>query len=111
MVPNRYVTLPMRGREARLIALETDAPPGLLEIHHRLVTRLARAPRKNPSDGYLPHFTLLRFKPSARGFRLREDEVEPIATPIFRIDRIALMRSALSVHGADHAVIEEVMLA
>src|SRR5690606_37699260 len=37
--PVRFMTLPPRGRP-RLVALETDAPAGLLELQRRLAQRL-----------------------------------------------------------------------
>lgn len=59
LVPTQYISLPKRGH-SRLIACETDAHPTLLEIHNRLVTRLAHKLRKNIKDRYLPHLTLCR---------------------------------------------------
>ena len=105
LTPQSLTTLPKRG-DARLIALETDAPATLIEIHRRLVTRLANDPRRHPSDRFLPHFTLLRFKPPVR-FRLGEIEAD---APPFRIDRICLMRSILRAEGAEHATVAEVPL-
>jgi len=105
LTPKGFTTLPERG-DARLIALETDAPPALIEIHKRLVTRLANNPRHHPSEKFLPHFTLLRFRPAVR-FRLGKMEID---VPPFRIERMSLMRSILRSGGAEHATVAEMPL-
>jgi len=94
----RLVTLPHRG-PARLVALETDTPPGLLEIQRRLVKRLSRSPRDRPGDAFLPHITLARFDGGAvPGVRV-DERFEPLS---FRVEHVVLMRSVLSAAGAEH---------
>jgi 2'-5' RNA ligase len=93
------IRLPERGR-ARLIAAEADRPPGLMEIQRRLAARLARNPRRNPSDRFRPHLTLCRFRSPTNLGRLDEPlEVEP-----FAVREISLMRSTLRPQGAQHDV-------
>ena len=91
------ITLPQRG-PARLVAAETDRPPELLEIQRRLVTRLARSPRRDPSDRFRPHLTLCRFKKPKRGIELEN----PLDFRSFVVDKVALMRSTLRSDGAHH---------
>jgi 2'-5' RNA ligase len=103
----RLVTLPERGRP-RLIAMETDSPPALLEIHRRLVKRLAHPTRsgRGRQDRFRPHLTLLRFQGSARA----EEVDQPVALDPFLVSEIVLMRSVLRAEGAEHTVVEAVKL-
>jgi 2'-5' RNA ligase len=96
----RLATLPERG-PVRLVAAFTDAPPQLLELHRRLVARLARAPRSKKGDRFNPHLTLARFGGSGTPPRL---DLPHAATP-FRVGHILLMRSTLRPAGAEHAEI------
>ena len=93
----RLITLGHRGR-ARLVAAETDRPPELLEIQRRLVTRLARSPRRNPADRFRPHLTLCRFKKPTKGIALDS----PLDTEPFRVQQVVLMKSTLRSDGAQH---------
>ena len=93
----RLITLGHR-RSARLVAAETDRPPELLEIQRRLVTRLARSPRRNPADRFRPHLTLCRFKKPTKGIALDSSlDTEP-----FRVQQVVLMKSTLRSDGAQH---------
>jgi len=105
--PTRRAALP------RLLVAEMNQPKYLLELHHRLVQRLAKHPRPESNDRYSPHLTLCRFRP----FRLSE---YPIAdhdwvhggvdvhrdnggVPLsFTVDRFSLMKSTLDRKGAIH---------
>ena len=93
----RLITLPQRG-PSRLIAAETDRPPELLEIQRRLVTRLARSPRRDVTDQFRPHLTLCRFKKPTRGIELEN----PLDFRSFLVDKVALMKSTLRSDGAQH---------
>ncbi len=93
----QLITLPQRG-PSRLIAAETDRPPELLEIQRRLVTRLARSPRRDATDRFRPHLTLCRFKKPKRGIELEN----PLDCISFRVDKVALMKSTLRSDGAQH---------
>ncbi len=93
----RLITLGQRGR-ARLVAAETDRPPGLLEIQRRLVTRLACSPRRDPSDRFRPHLTLCRFKTATKRIALDS----PLETEPFRVQQVVLMKSTLRSDGAQH---------
>lgn len=107
LTPKRLVTFPERGRP-RLIALDTDSPPALLEVHHRLVQRLAKTTRSGHArdDRFRPHFTLLRFTGSASP----RDVDAPVSSPSFLVSEIVLMRSVLRPEGAEHTVVETVPL-
>ena len=95
--PSWFITLPEEGF-ARLVAVETDEPPALLEIKRRLVTRLARTKRER-SRGFRPHLTVCRFRNPARLQAPLREETE---IPAFSVDRITLMKSTLSPSGAEH---------
>jgi 2'-5' RNA ligase len=86
------VTLP-RGTAARLVAAEFNAPPELMEIHRRLVSRLAR--RARDRQHFTPHMTLCRFK---HGESVGEILV-PLDGPQFSVRTIRLMRSVLRPAG------------
>ena len=105
LVPMRLVTFPDR-RPPRLIAVETDAPAGLLEAQRRLAQRLARSPRSRAGDRFRPHLTVCRFTGSAKP--------KPVDAPVrlspFPVDRIVLMRSVLKPTGAEHLPVEAVRL-
>jgi 2'-5' RNA ligase len=106
LVPIRLITLPERGMP-RLIAMETDAPPQLLEMHRRLAQRLARSPRAKAGDGFLPHLTVCRFTASARPQPLDH----PVSLEPFPIAVISLMQSILRSEGAIHSVVSSISLA
>ena len=93
----RLITLPQRG-PARLVGVETDRPPELLEIQRRLVTRLARSPRRDSTDRFRPHLTLCRFKKPTQGIEL----ASPFDSTSFVVEKVALMRSTLHPDGAQH---------
>lgn len=105
LTPQRLITLPQRG-PARLIACATDAPPQLLELHRRLVHRLAQRARSHANDRFLPHHTLCRFRPPAAvvldGAMGRVDP--------FSVERIRLMRSVLKPEGAEHFEVSSMAL-
>ncbi|MGD9693774.1 MAG: RNA 2',3'-cyclic phosphodiesterase [Phycisphaerales bacterium] len=103
--PRRLITLPERGG-ARLMALETDGPPPLLELQRRLASRLARKARREKGDRFLPHLTLCRFREGAQVERVdREVEVEG-----FAVREVKVVRSVLRPSGAEHAVVGSVGL-
>ncbi|MEE9128991.1 MAG: RNA 2',3'-cyclic phosphodiesterase [Phycisphaerales bacterium] len=93
----RLITLGQRG-QARLVAAETDRPPELLEIHRRLVTRLACSVRRNPNDRFRPHLTLCRFKKPTKRIALDS----PLDAGPFRVHQVVLMKSTLRSDGAQH---------
>lgn len=100
-------TLPDAG-PVRLVAALADRPPTLLELHRRLVQRLARRPRRPPEgDDFLPHLTLCRFvQPPPDPLRLPALPV-PIA---FRVEALAIKESRLKPGGAEHRVLRLVGL-
>jgi len=119
--PGGLIALPERG-PARLMALETDGPPALIELHQRLVVRLAREPRGKDEKGraYRPHMTLARFRSPVDRRRLRPSVAHAMerggpaerikGAEAFDVKRIALMRSTLSPAGTAHHVVEWVGL-
>ncbi len=94
----RICTLPERG-PARLIAAVGDLPAELLEMHRRLVQRLARNVLPREKQRFLPHMTLGRFSSPVR--------LPPIDQPIegmtFPVTAVRLMKSTLRPEGAVHA--------
>lgn len=101
LTPARLLTLPLDAPRKRLIAATTDAPPPLLELVDRLGRRLAREPRQKPSDRYLAHLTLLRFRAPTR-----MDPIDrALEAPAFEVGRVSLMRSALRHTGAEHEAV------
>ena len=105
LAPQRLITFPERG-PARLIACETDAPPTLMELHRRLVQRLATKVRSRKDERFRPHFTLCRFTSPVRGMNVDQ----PTTIPEFEIASIHLMRSTLSVSGVTHHAVAAVEL-
>lgn len=89
--------LPERG-PPRLLAAFTDSPPEVLELHRRLVVRLARSVKEKSRDRFTPHLTLIRFGavPTERPGRRA---IGPIA---WEVGEIRLMRSVLKPSGAEH---------
>lgn len=96
LTPRELVCLPERG-EARLVAVETDAPAELLEIQRRLAAKLARPARDR--QRFLPHMTLCRFRNGAKVWRVDPHAVEVEA---FAVREIRLMESVLKPGGAEH---------
>jgi 2'-5' RNA ligase len=103
----KMIALPERG-SSRLIAAETEAPPTLLEIHRRLVQRLARKVhgRGGGHDGFRPHMTLCRFASPVQDFAIDDS----FLSGSFVFDHIALMRSTLWHAGATHHEVLRVAL-
>jgi RNA 2',3'-cyclic 3'-phosphodiesterase len=98
LAPIRFITLPERG-PARLMAVETDAPPSLTELQRRLAIRLARNARDRADGRFLPHLTLARFPGGGiQGVGVSE----AAAFAGFRVDSVRLMCSVLSPRGAWH---------
>ena len=97
LAPAQLITLPQRG-PARLIAVETDAPAGIMELHRRLATRLAGNVRERDRERFRPHLTICRFRSPVRGVSVDRT----LSAAPFRVERITLMRSTLSAEGATH---------
>jgi len=102
-----------RAALPRLLVAEMDGPKYLLELHQRLVQRLAKNPRLEGNDRYLPHVTLCRFRP----FRLSEypiggcdwarrgvelDGTNRDSPFTFIVDGFSLMKSMFNRKGAIH---------
>lgn len=98
LTPLRLVAFPERGTP-RLIAVELDAPAGLMEVRRRLVKRLAREPRREDPERFRPHMTLLRFAGDARPKRVERG----LELPGFEASEIVLFRSVLRPGGAVHS--------
>lgn len=106
LLPRRLVTLPERG-PARLVAMTTDAPAALLELHRRLVARLARRPSRDAGRAFVPHLTLARF-PGVGAPGIRVDH--PLEWEEFLVERVQLMASVLRAQGAEHRQLHSVAL-
>jgi 2'-5' RNA ligase len=102
--PRELMCLPERG-DPRLVAVETDAPAGLLEIQRRLSAKLARPARDR--QRFMPHVTLCRFANGARVWRVERRTVE---TEAFAVREIRLMDSVLRPGGAEHREVGRVGL-
>lgn len=96
-----FITLPERGR-SRLVAVETDAHPTLLELKRRLALRLATNVRENPAKKFRPHLTVCRFRSPAKVSAFDGT----IAEASFDVEELMLMKSTLSPSGALHQVVE-----
>jgi 2'-5' RNA ligase len=106
MAPTRLISLPERGTP-RLLAMEFDAPGPLLEVRRRLVKRLAREPRRENPERFLPHMTVLRYSGYTRARRIEE----AVAVPAFEVREIVLVRSVLRPGGAVHSEVGRARLA
>jgi RNA 2',3'-cyclic 3'-phosphodiesterase len=95
LTPQCLVCFPERGTP-RLIALETDNPPGLQEVRRRLVQRLAKEPRRENTEHFRPHLTLCRFTGAGRPRRIDE----PATRPPFTVEALILFQSTLKPTGA-----------
>lgn len=94
--PLRLIELPEGS--PRLVAMETDAPAELLEIHRRLVHRLARTARAKSAEEFVPHLTLARYAPGGE----RAAALPSVTLAPFRVSEVRLMRSTLAPGGARH---------
>jgi 2'-5' RNA ligase len=101
LTPQALVTLPAgTAQPPRLVAMLTDSPTPLLELQARLATRLLRDQAR--SAGFLPHFTLCRFRHEAQP---RPITLRVSFSPIL-INAIVLVRSVLMASGARHEPLE-----
>lgn len=98
LTPRKLIALPQTG-PARLVAVETDAPAALLELHRRLAHRLAKNARERPGDRFLPHLTLCRFATPGPS---PESLPAPLIIGSFQVRHVTLLRSVLLPEGADH---------
>ncbi len=105
VTPLMLATLPERGTP-RLVAAMTDAPAGLVEIHRRLVHRLAHHVRARSKERFTPHLTLCRFAHGVTPERVAKAMEEPG----FVVERVVLMRSVLLPQGAEHREVRGVGL-
>lgn len=105
--PAHLIAIPDRG-PIRLVAVQTDAPPPLLELHRRLATRLAHKSNPEKPDRFVPHITLARFpegtKPLPETVTARDPwkALDAAAFPPFTVRRIELVQSVLTRSGALH---------
>lgn len=107
LTPLRLIALPQTG-PARLVAVETDAPAALLELHRRLAHRLAKNARERPGDKFLPHLTLCRFtSPGPAPANLPA----PLSVDAFDVRHVTLLRSVLLPEGAEHRPVARFELA
>jgi 2'-5' RNA ligase len=107
LTPLMLATLPESGT-ARLVAAMTDAPAGLVEMHRRLVHRLARHVRAGAKERFTPHMTLCRFVHGVRAERVGAALEGPGLA--FEVTRVSLMKSELRPDGAVHAEVVGVEL-
>ncbi|MGI9015228.1 MAG: RNA 2',3'-cyclic phosphodiesterase [Phycisphaerales bacterium] len=106
--PQRLRILPDRG-PARVLAIEANQTPALLELKRRLASRLAqrRQKHRDAASAFLPHFTIARFKPpSSEINREQIDAITINAELAFTANAITLMRSTLKPGGSEHASVQ-----
>lgn len=99
----RIAAFPPEGLP-RVIAAETDAPPGMLEVQRRLAQRLARNARERAGDRFRPHMTLVRLRPTTSP--PSDFPPIPVVDLAFPVSRIVLMASELSAGGARHREVQ-----
>lgn len=83
--PLRLVSMP-RNEPTRRIVVELETPPTLLELKRRLAQRLARSPRRDPADRFIPHITLVRLEAPDASI----DIDESLDAPAFPVERLAI---------------------
>jgi len=93
--PLHLAALPETG-PARLVAAVTDLPSALLELHERLVARLARG--RNKRETFLPHFTLARFATPARV----AVDAALVHVPPLAVTTVHLMQSRIGAGAVQH---------
>lgn len=98
---DRLEVWPARG-EARTVVAAGEASAGVVELHRRLASRLARNPRARGGGGFEPHVTLVRLEP---GSRAPVERVCERAPERWTIGEVRLMRSVLKPSGAEHALV------
>lgn len=103
--PVRLLALPERGPK-RTLVFECDRPVGLLELHRRLVARLARETQRESKRAFLPHITVARWPGSGATARIDA----PVSMPDFAVDEVRLMSSVLKPSGAEHRIVATVGL-
>jgi len=107
LTPHELITIPLPPDRSppRLVAATTDAPPTLLELHRRLVTRLSRVRERR--GHFHPHFTLCRFPQGVYAERINTP-VAAVAPGVqgalapFTINEVLVMSSRLTAAGAVH---------
>lgn len=95
----RCLTMFPESGPPRLVALELDSPPQLLELKRRLARRLSRHTRAEDPERFRPHITLCRFTGEARIPRLEQE----VSLPPFDAAELVLFRSVLRPSGARHS--------
>ncbi len=109
LTPTRIIALP-KPAHARVIAIECAPDPTLLELHRRLVLRLARTAKQKDQDRFLPHLTIRRLPGSGQRWTAPLDDEAAAALGPFEVTHIALMRSVLTDSGAEHRELSRVAL-
>lgn len=103
--PVRLLALPARGPK-RTVVFECDRSVGLLELHGRLVARLARETQRESKRAFLPHITVARWPGSGASACVDE----PVSMPDFAVEEVRLMSSVLKPSGAEHRIVATVAL-
>ncbi|MGE3167014.1 MAG: 2'-5' RNA ligase family protein [Planctomycetota bacterium] len=105
LTAQRLASLPDEG-PARQIALITDAPAPILDLRHRLVTRLSHSARGKP-DAFVPRVPLLRFATPQLDYRF----ARPVADSPLPVDRVLILETHLGGDGRFVRVLHEAPLA
>jgi len=104
LMPTRLATHPS-GKSPKLVAVFTDAPPGLLELQRRLARRLTPEPDR-VDRVFVPHLTVGRFDPATNAVAF---DVPPVLAP-FDVGEVRLMTSRQTARGVVHDVVAAVPL-
>lgn len=96
--PVRLVTLPREGGSPRVLAVEVEAHSTVMEIHRRLVTRLARPSQRRRGEAFLPHLTIARYPAGIVAASICRE----VVSPDIRVGEVRLMASELRPQGAVH---------
>ena len=105
LTAQELLTLPEKP-EPRLLAATTNLPSPLIELHRRLVLRLAKPAQRRDSSEILPHLTLCRFDQQISVAPIHS----PLSGPTFPVHRISLIKSVLLRGGALHETVATVEL-
>jgi len=104
--PSRLATLPL-NKPARVLAMLTDAPAGLMEIQRRLAQRLAKV--EDRKRAFVPHFTLARYD-IQRAAPVVDDELRAGEVGDIAIGGVRLMSSHLGAGAVVHRLEHERVL-
>jgi 2'-5' RNA ligase len=107
--PQRLITIPtpQDGGPPRLLAVSTDAPPGLLEVQRRLAQRLTSPKRNGRRARFLPHVTVARYQHGQTSGAVDEPVEGSLATAglaTWEVRGVSLFSSVLTREGSVYTI-------